>query len=64
MTGQGKADGADVGRRGFIGALAGLTAGTAAFVAPALVGEAEAQTSVEERNAARYQPDSAHVQRF
>ena len=54
---------ATVGRRGVLGALAGLSAGAAALVAPGMVREARAQTSAEERKKARYQ-ETEHVRRF
>jgi hypothetical protein len=53
---------AAVGRRGFLGALAGLSAG-AAMVAPGMVGPAQAQESAEERTKARYE-ETDHVKRF
>jgi hypothetical protein len=62
MTAERK-EGATVGRRGFLGALAGLSAGAAALVAPGAVREARAQTTEEERKRARYQ-ETEHVRRF
>lgn len=51
-----------VGRRGFLGAVAGLTAG-AALAAPGLVGSAKAETGREDRKRARYR-ETDHVLRF
>jgi hypothetical protein len=61
MTAQ-KTDDAGVGRRGFLGVLAGLSAGAAAMVAGSAV-PVQAQNSREERVKARYQ-ETEHVQRF
>jgi hypothetical protein len=61
MTAERKEE-ATVGRRGFLGALAGLSAG-AALVAPGTVGQARAQTTEEERKRSRYQ-ETEHVRRF
>lgn len=55
-------DRTSVGRRGFLGALASLTAGAALF-APGAVGKAQAETTDEERTKARY-TESEHVKRY
>ncbi len=57
-----KRDQTSVGRRGFLGALAGLSAGVA-LVAPGAIGTARAETTDEERKKARY-TESEHVKRF
>lgn len=51
-----------VGRRGFLGALAGVSA-AAALVAPGSSGPAMAEESADERVKARYQ-ETEHVKRF
>lgn len=52
----------DTGRRGFLGALAGLSAG-AAVVGAGAATPAAAQESADERRRARYQ-ETEHVRRF
>jgi hypothetical protein len=52
--------GEDVGRRGFLGALAGLSAAAAAVVGAGAASPAAAQESPEEMTKARYQ-ESEHV---
>jgi hypothetical protein len=50
-----------VGRRGFLGAMAGVSAAAAALVGAGAVTPAAAQESEEEMVKARYQPDSPDV---
>jgi hypothetical protein len=57
------AAGTAVGRRGFIGALAGLSASAAALVGSGAVSPAAAQESDDEMVKARYQ-ETEHVVRF
>lgn len=52
-----------LGRRGFLGALATLSAGAAALVAPGAVRRARAEATEEERTKARYS-ETDHVKRF
>lgn len=53
-----------IGRRGFLGAFAGLTsATTVAVLGPQLATEAHAQESEEEMRKARYQ-ETEHVQAY
>ena len=55
--------GEDVGRRGFLGALAGLSAAAAAMVGAGASSPAVAQESPDEMTKARYQ-ESEHVLTF
>ena len=57
------AQGNAVGRRGFLGAVAGLSASAAAFVGSGAVSPAAAEENADEMVKARYQ-ETEHVLRF